>query len=285
MTAILFLTIGMVQPSWAMTEAEAGVLFLNEQSILRHSDILAFYGHPRSRSMGILGRYSKEELYDKLTVLAAEYQEAGSRNIVKAFYIIFGTVWPEGDIGIIQESMLREWVEFAQERNMLIFIDHQIGRFTPEIGIRRMLPWLRYPNVHLALDPEWRTDRPMQEIGHITAEELNHVQQIMEDYLIENNFPGERFLVIHQFNHVMLRNREDIRGDFNRVRLVHHISGIGTPKMKKDTYAFGALAANIPVKGFKLWFDFGIQGHTDNPLMTPKEVMTLNPRPYIIMYQ
>jgi hypothetical protein len=41
----------------------------------------------------------------------------------------------------------------------------------------------------------------------------------------------------------------------------------------------------MPVKGFKLWYDFGIPGHTDRPLMTPEEVMGLNPRPYVIMYQ
>jgi hypothetical protein len=266
------------------TESKAGTLFLYEDSILRHSDILAFYGHPLSRNMGILGRYNKEELYDKLSILADEYREAGGRNIVKAFYIIFGTVWPEAQIGIIQEALLREWVEFALERDMLIFLDHQMGRYTPEEGIRRMLPWLRYPNVHLALDPEWRTLRPMKEIGHITAEELNHVQQIMEDYLIGNQLPGERFLVVHQFNHIMLRNRADIRSDFTRIRFVHCISGIGTPTKKRDTYALGAQAVNLPVKGFKLWFDFGIPEHADKPLMTPLEVMELDPRPFIIMY-
>ena len=271
--------------SWTKTDAQARELHLHQESILRHSDVLAFYGHPSSRYMGILGRYPKEELYDRLTVLADEYREAGGRNIVKAFYIIFGTVHPEGEIGIIEEDLLKEWIEFALERNMLVFIDHQIGRYTPEAGLRRMLPWLRYPNVHLALDPEWRTARPLQEIGHVTAAELNNIQQIMENYLIERNLPGERFLIIHQFNHIMLRNRGDIRADFNRIRLIHHISGIGTPTMKKDTYAFGAQASNMPVKGFKLWFDFGFQGHTDRPIMTPEEVMELNPRPYMIMYQ
>jgi hypothetical protein len=54
-------------------ESEAGTLFLYKDSILRHSDILAFYGHPLSKNMGILGRYNKEDLYDKLSILADEY--------------------------------------------------------------------------------------------------------------------------------------------------------------------------------------------------------------------
>jgi hypothetical protein len=270
---------------WVANENEINVSRAVQDSLLLNNHILAFYGHPLSRNMGILGRYSKQELKERLNILAEEYQEAGSRNIIKAFYIIFGTAWPEGQIGIIRQTVLREWIDFALENDMLIFIDHQIGRYTPEDAIRRMLPWLHYPNVHLAIDPEWRTTRPMVEIGHVTAEEINRLQQIMEDYLIENGLPGERFLVVHQFNYRMIRNREDVRSDFSRVRLVHCASGIGTPQMKRDLYQFTTRATNMPVNGFKLWLDFGIPGHTDYPLLTPREVMALRPQPYIVMYQ
>jgi hypothetical protein len=149
-----------------------------------------------------------------------------------------------------------------------------------------MLPWLQYPNVHLALDPEWRTARPMQEIGSVTAEEINRCQRVMEDYIIENNIPGERLLVIHQFNYVMIRNRPEVKSDFRRVRLVHCADGFGAPHIKRSSYAFNAEAANIPVKAFKLFYNFGIPGAGyDHPLMSPREVYELNPRPYIIMYQ
>jgi len=108
----------------------------------------------------------------------------------------------------------------------------------------------------------------------------------MEDYMIENNIPGERILVIHQFNYMMLRNREVVRTDFSRVKLIHCMDGIGHPSMKRDSYAFNALAANMPLKGFKLFYNFGIPGAGyDNPMMTPKEVYELKPRPYVIMYQ
>jgi hypothetical protein len=125
----------------------------------------------------------------------------------------------------------------------------------------------------------------MLEIGHVTADEINRLQEIMEDYLIENALPGERFLVVHQFNHRMIRDRENVRSNFSRVRLVHCASGIGTPQMKRDLYEFTTRATNMPVNGFKLWFDFGISGHTDSPLLTPREVFDLRPRPYIVMYQ
>ena len=275
------------KPYWVATEVESRTTaYPPRESILLNCDILAFYGHPRSQNMGILGRYTKEELNEKLTALAAEYQAAGGRKVLKAFYIIFGTVWPGGDIGIIQESLLKEYIEFALENDILVFIDHQIGRFTPADSLKRMLPWLRYPNVHLALDPEWRTTKPMQEIGTVSADEINQAQRIMEDYMIENQIPGERLLVIHQFNYRMISNREKVNSGFSKVRLVHCADGFGNPQIKKASYAYNAQAVNMPVKGFKLFYNFNIPGAGfDSPLLSPKEVFELNPRPYIVMYQ
>ena len=277
------------RPYWVNTREEAEKINRNAEnhaSILLDYDILAYYGHPSSRNMGVLGRYAIEELDKKLTGLAAEYEAAGGRKIRKAFYIIFGTAWPEGEIGIIRDSILMPYIEYGIKNDILVFIDHQIGRYDPVDALKRMLPYLRYPNVHLALDPEWRTDKPMVDIGYVTADEINSAQRIMEDYLIENNLPGERILVVHQFNHVMIRNRLSVKTDFDRVRLVHCMDGIGHPGMKRDTYAFNAEAVNMPLKGFKLFYNFEIPGAGyDNPIMTPQEVYALNPRPVIIMYQ
>ena len=277
-------------PFWVRTYAEQEAynrMVTDYMSIILNNDILAYYGHPRSRQMGILGRFPMDELHRQLKVTAARYEAVnGGRPVKIAFYIIFGTAWPEGEIGVINQDLLRTWVEYALENDILVFLDHQIGRHDPIASLSRMFSWLRYPNVHLALDPEWRTRRPMLEIGHLTAEEINRAQQVMENYMYDNDITGERILIIHQFNWRMIINRDDVISNFRRVRLVHHISGIGTPTEKIGTYAHhGARAMNIPVKGFKLWYDFNIPGHRDHPLMSPADVMELVPRPYIIMYQ
>jgi len=280
----------MSKPYWVNTKEEADKFskgIANQVSILLNNDILAYYGHPNSRNMGILGRHSLDELNKMLTELAAEYEAiSGGRKVKKAFYLIYGTVWPEGEIGILNSEVTTRYIEYGLKNDILVFIDHQIGRYDPIDSLKKILPWLRYPNVHLALDPEWRTSKPMVEIGRVSAEELNRAQQVMEDYIIENNIPGERLLVIHQFNYIMIKNREAVRTNFNRVRLVHCADGFGHPGMKRDSYAYNALASNMPVKGFKLFYNLGIPGAGyDNPLMTPKDVYNLQPRPYIIMYQ
>jgi hypothetical protein len=277
------------RPYWVFTEAELANFrhrYIESESILLNNDILAYYGHPLSVNMGILGRYSKEELNEQLEVLAEEFRAiSGGRGVVKAFYLIYGTVWPAGEIGIIRESVLKEYIDFALENDILIFIDHQIGRYNPIDSLKRMLPYLKYPHVHLALDPEWRTTKPMLEIGTVSAEEINQAQKVMEEYMIENNIPGERLLVIHQFNHRMIGSRPDVKSNFQKIRLVLCADGFGSPPMKRSSYAFNARATNIPIKGFKLFYEGMPGAGFDYPLMSPKDVYDLNPRPYVIMYQ
>ncbi len=275
------------QAAEPQTAAQDNQNAVNQSSLLQNSDVLAYYGHPNSRNMGILGRYSIEELDKMLTEKAAEYKAvSGGRDIKKAFYIIYGTVWEGAEIGILGHETLMRYIDYGIKNDVLVFIDHQIGKYDPIDSLKKMLPYLHYPNVHLALDPEWRTLKPMVDIGHVTAEEINRAQQVMQDYLIENNLPGERMLVIHQFNYIMIRNREAVRSDFERVRLIHNMDGIGHPGMKRSSYEFNARAANMPLKGFKLFYNLGIPGAGfDNPIMTPQQVYELNPRPVVIMYQ
>jgi len=273
-------------PASAVTEEESRSPVLNPASILLNNDILAYYGHPLSKNMGILGRYSKEALTEKLDALAKEYKDlSGGKDIKKAFYIIYATCWPGGETGIISDKVLKEYIDYAAENDMLVFLDHQIGKHDPVASLKKMLPYLKYPNVHLALDPEWRTTKPMAEIGSVTAGEINTAQKVMDDYIRENGITGERLLVIHQFNYVMIKNRKNVKADFVNVRLVLCMDGHGTPEKKRGTYAFNAEATNIPVKAFKLFYNEKGNTGVDTPLLTPKEVYELKPRPMLIMYQ
>lgn len=255
--------------------------------IMMNSDVMAFYGHPNAASMGIIGQYSLEDLEPLLLKFAADYDAVnGTRTVTPALYLIFGTCWPEGEIGYLNSETCKKYIDYAAERGWLVFLDHQIGKYSVEYATKRLLPYLQYENVHLALDPEWRTTKPMQEIGWVTAEEVNKAQQMIQDYLVENNLPGKRMLVIHQFKPWMISRRSEVRSNFERVNLVHCADGFGTPAQKKDSYAANAEAKNIPLKSFKLFTKPVIAGAGyDTPMMTPEEVLALEPRPYLIMLQ
>jgi hypothetical protein len=254
---------------------------------LLNEDIVAYYGKPGARVMGILGRMDKDAAAKALSALCAEYDARnGERTVRAGFYLIYGTVWPGGDIGILGEATTREWVEWALSRGIIVFLDHQIGKYSVEAAVKRLLPWLAYPNVHLALDPEWRTERPMEEIGTVKGEELNAAQALIQAYMVERGLPGRRMLVVHQFKPRMISNRDSVRADFDRVLLVHTADGFGHPAVKLEAYRQNARGTNIPVKGYKLFYKSGYQGAGyDDPLMSPDQVMSLDPRPALIMYQ
>lgn len=255
--------------------------------LLANNSVIAFYGHPFSKQMGILGLYSKEEIARRVKEYARRYDAVnGPDGVVPAYYIIYGTCWPKGEIGYLDDAVLEDYIKYAQSQGMIVFVDHQIGKYSVRESMEKILPFLRYPNVHLAIDPEWRTLNPMKEIGSITAAELNEAQKIMQDYIIEHKIPGIRMLVVHQFHEKMITDRQEVKANFDRVLLVHTADGFGSPALKRNTYAMNSRADNMPVKGFKLFFksDFPLAGY-DIPLLSPEEVMALEPRPSLIIYQ
>jgi hypothetical protein len=254
---------------------------------IANNQILAFYGKPDSKCMGILGEYSKEDLAAILQGYAKLYDESnGGDGVVPALYLIYGTCWPGGEIGYLKDSMVKEYVDFARDRGMLVFVDHQIGKYSVSEAMGRLLPWLKYPNVHIALDPEWRTESPMEVIGSMSAEEINAAQAAMSEYMDAQGIPGEKMLVVHQFKEKMISGRERVRADYEGVLLVHTADGFGPPALKRACYNYNARAEQMPLKGFKLFFKTTVKGAGyDIPLLAPSEVLALEPRPRLVIYQ
>jgi len=116
--------------------------------------------------------------------------------------------------------------------------------------------------------------------------ELNEAQGLVDNYLRENDLPGIRMLVVHQFKPTMIRDSQVVRAEYDRVVLVHTADGFGSPPLKRNTYATNARSLNMPVKGFKLFFESKVVGAGwDKPLMKPEEVLALDPMPMVVMYQ
>ncbi len=257
------------------------------QSPLLNNDIFALYGKPGAGTMGILGQYKLEALDAIMEKFVEMYDSVnGSKKVIPALYIIYGTVWPKGEIGILDKKTTERYIKYAAERGWYVFLDDQIGKYTVEESMNRILPFLKYDNVHLAIDPEWKTLTPMETIGSVTADEVNKAQKMMNDYIITHKLKGRRMFVIHQFKDMMIKNRSLVKTNFERVQLIHCSDGFGPPRLKKETYSFNAIAKNMPIKSFKLFLPTKVYGAGyDEPLMSPKDVMSLKPRPYFIMYQ
>jgi hypothetical protein len=260
--------------------------FFTSPTLFEDNIIVAYYGHPSSETMGIVGRHSREELISLLKEVAEEYDSVnGNQGVIPAIYLVYGTVQPGGKIYKMKPDLVMPYIEAAYENGMLVYLDHQIGKYSPIDALNEILPFLKYPNVHLALDPEWRTDKPMKELGHLTGPELNEIQETMREYMTSNDIQGKRQFVFHQFRDSMIRDISAVSCDYDPVLLVHNTSGWGSPHSKIETHTRNAKATNIPYKGFKLWYFYKPEVHADNPLMTPEQVLNLDPKPGLIIYQ
>jgi hypothetical protein len=258
------------------------------REFLTQNHIVAFYGHPNSKKMGILGEFDTlPAMVEELTRYTREYDEAnGDRGVIPAFHIIFATVLPEGELAYINRTRLQEWLTYAEEQGILVFLDHQIGKYPVTEAMKTLLPYLKYPHVHLSLDPEWATDKPGKEIGSVRAEDLNTAQQMMQQYMEQEKIAGEKILVVHQFNWKMISRLKEVRSDFPRVVVIHNADGFGTPEEKQKTWAYIREARNLPLKGIKLFLPKSWRkGGFDVPLYGPKEVLSFDPEPKLIMYQ
>lgn len=278
-----FLTDDTLRPTWA----DRWNTLFRTASVLDNQIVVAYYGRPSSTKMGILGEQGLDESKKLLDETVETWQAvAGGKTVVPAFHLIYAACFPDASVGVLTPSTVQKYIDFAARNNMLIILDHQLGGMTVTDAVGSMLPWLKYPNVHLAIDPEWKTANPGVELGTISAAEVNQAQQMMENYLESEHLPGKRMLILHQFHAKMISNRDAVRSDFARVDLVHHADGFGPPQLKLDTYKFLATMKNLPVKGFKLflpksWKTKGM----DIPLLTPAQVMALDPPPAYISYQ
>src|SRR5690606_29859774 len=109
-------------------------------------------------------------------------------------------------------SLVEQWIGIAEEHDLLLIFDIQMGSSTVESEIAYLLPFLEHPRVHLALDPEFVTTpdvAPGIRIGSMDASEINRAQHILRELVDEHNLPN-KVLMIHQFIPEMITNKDQI---------------------------------------------------------------------------
>jgi hypothetical protein len=254
--------------------------------ILPDNRILAFYGFPGNPEMGVLGEYDMERLLELLREQAAEYEEADpSHPVIIAFEVIASVAqqFPQNDGSYLLDTpsdVLNEYADFTRENGLLLILDAQIGYRTVEQDVTGLRPWLMQEHVHLAIDPEFAMDDgqiPGKQIGSIDATDVQWAQQYLIDLAAEAGV-GPKVLIVHQFIETMITNKDQIvpmRG----VQVVIDADGWGPPDQKRATYDFVNRATHVEYAGIKLFYNL------DNPLMTPDDVLALDPVPLYVMYQ
>ena len=249
--------------------------------------VVAFYGHPGVRSMGVLGHGTPAELAQEIAVWTERYDRLnGPRGAIGAYHLITGVAQANQTsdghwLYRLSDDRIATYVEAAREHGMLLFLDNQIGWSDPLSEVKRLEKFLKEPFVHVALDPEFATEplgvRPGRAIGGITGQQVNEVLRYLSEFVEEEGLPP-KILMVHQFADRMLHDRDVIETQPG-VELSIDMDGIGSPRAKLYGYGLYAITEPSQRPAFKLFFD------QDNPLIPPEDVLAMDPVPDVIIYQ
>ena len=263
------------------------------ESVLPSHRIVAYYGNPLSKRMGVLGQYPPDVMLAKLDTAAAEWQRADPDHpVIPALHMIAVIAQNSaGDDGMyrlrVSSKVIEKVYAWAQQKHALLFLDIQLGHSTVQKELPRLMPYLSRPDVHLAIDPEFSMHYhvegvvPGRQIGQLDAKDINWASEQLQQLVTEKHLPP-KVLVVHRFRRPMVLHASQIQLD-PRVQIVMDMDGWGAPWMKFDSYRVFIDKEPVEFTGFKIFYHNDAKGH--DRLLTPMEVLQLRPAPLYIQYQ
>ena len=259
-------------------------------SILPDKRIVAYYGNPLSKKMGVLGEYPAPEMLSRLDKEVAAWNKADpSTPVQPALHLIVvvaqGAPGRDGNYRLrMPDTLIEKVYSWAKSRNAILFLDVQVGKSNVQAEIPRLEQFLKRPDVHLGIDPEFSMkfgDPPGRKIGTMSSADVNWTVNYLSNLVKANNLPP-KVLIVHRFTRKMLTDAKGIRLD-PRVQVVINMDGWGAPWLKFDSYRDYVQAEPVQYTGFKLFY------HNDTkkgePLLTPGELLRITPKPLYIQYQ
>jgi hypothetical protein len=290
LVALLVLAIGLLVAGGGGDEPEANgeprpaELPRGGRTILPGKRVVAFYGAPQDRELGVLGIGSPRLAARKLERQARPYARPG-RPVLPAFELIAAIVTGEagdgGDHSMRQEpATIQRYLRAAREHKMLMLLDIQPG-YAPFLQEAEALEdFLREPDVSLALDPEWSMDPPQlpgQQIGSTDAATINEVSRYLSSIVRRYDLP-QKLLVVHRFTGDMIEAEHDLERNPG-VALVVNVDGFGDQPNKISKYNEFTRDLRRRFNGFKLFYE------EDTNLMKPNQVLRLRPQPDLVVYE
>lgn len=248
--------------------------------------VVSFYGNPLAEALGVLGEQSPQQTITRVRAQAAEYERLSrERTVVPALHLIYAVAqsYPGEDEAYLlrmDDALVEQYVRLTRDNGMLLFLDIQMGRSTVEEELARIAKFLTNEHVHVALDPEfaWGKDgMPGVDIGSMDAAQVNQAQRMLQRLAMEELLPT-KILVVHQFLPGMLKNKAALK-NYDRVELVIDADGFGPRDIKRGAWARVIVDDGVQLAAIKLFY------RQDPDLMSPADVLGLQPRPAIIIYQ
>jgi len=260
-------------------------------AILPFNRIVAYYGNLYSKNMGALGQYKEDEMLSRLMAEVKKWTDADlSTPVIPALHYI--TVVAQESAGQdgkyrarMPDTEIDKILKMAEKINAIVFLDFQVGFSTLNQELQIYEKYFKMPNVHLGIDPEFSMKtgiRPGKIVGAYDAVDINYAAEYLAKIVKENNLTPKIF-VIHRYTQKMVTNYKEIK-PLEDVQIVMNMDGWGEVAEKKNTYQQFIYKEPVQFTGFKLFYknDILVKG---TALMTPKDLLKLQPQPIYIQYQ
>jgi hypothetical protein len=266
-------------------------VFPIDGAILPFKRIIAFYGNLYSKKMGALGEYPPKVLWQMLNKEMKAWEKADSLTpVIPAIHYIAivasGTPGKDGKYRTrMPEHQIDSALAIAKMGNAIVFLDIQVALSTLQQEVPTLEKYLKLPQVHLGIDPEFSMkdgSKPGKKIGSYDAADVNYCVDYLAKLVKDNNLPP-KILIVHRFTQGMVKRHKEIKLR-PEVQIVMHMDGWGEPILKRSTYKLYIYKEPVQFTGFKLFYknDLKKAPHT---LMTPEELLKLKPQPIYIQYQ
>lgn len=282
----------------------------NVGAVLPTHRIVAFYGIPGAEPTGPAYTLSADMLA-QLRSQGAAYQQIDPAHPVDEGIDLVVSV-PDGFPGPnqtyshhVDADTIQQYIDFCQQNNLLLFLDLNIGQAPVMDEVNFFLPYLeKYSFVHMAIDPEWMFPRhdgiPGTNLSNVRASDLNPVIEALAAIPMKYHVP-RKILILHQYRgdgdglanpydagQAEIADKRDIQSD-PRVDVVIHVDSVGgyvgdhaDKEMQYSEWVKDDMAKyhNFKYGGFKLFYHL----EASTGLMTPQEVLAMNPAPMIVTY-
>ena len=260
-------------------------------AILPFKRIVAYYGNFYSKGMGVLGEYPTDVVLAMLASTTAMWTVADPTTpVVPAIHYI--AVVAQDRAGKDGKYILRmpddqidHALDLASRVQGLVFLDIQVAKSTLEYELPMLEKYLKMPQVHLGIDPEFSMkygNSPGTVIGTFDATDINYAAEYLAGLVRDNHLPP-KVLVVHRFTQDMVTNYKNIR-PLPEVQIVMDMDGWGSPEKKKGTYNRVIAPEPVHFTGIKLFYKNDIKPPSTG-LLTTEEVLNLTPAPIYIQYQ
>jgi len=260
-------------------------------AILPFNRIIAYYGNLYSTKMGVLGQYPEKEMLARLDVEVKKWQLADPATpVIPALHYI--AVTAQGSAGADGKYRLRMpgtqidlVLAMAKKINALVFLDIQTGLSTIDKEAPAFETYLKMPQVHLGIDPEFSMKtgkKPGTVIGTMDATDINWVINYLTKLVKDNHLPP-KILVIHRFTQGMVTNAAKIMPT-PEVQVVMDMDGWGVQSKKIRAYSDFINKEPVEFTGFKLFYKNDFR-EPNSRILTPAEVLKLKPQPMYIQFQ